>query len=319
MFDQPPDLSPDLDWILNSNQVSEKILVETLVRDHFNGLRQFALIVLDDDSLASQVATEVIVMAVSQRDTYWGDTSGRCWLFLHAWRNCSKKLSSGFGSMLRQIITHRHSTYPKDDRILLEKQLEVESWRVIDDLDDRSRIAFLLNVLFHFETDEIAVILGESESNIQVRLRKTIDQFHNHVDPPTQDEWSLDDLMVKPLERRWQVEGQTENQIEEVILRVRHSLDGIDQKSQLRSSFHKLSVGVLAIVLVVLILWFTNVSATRETRPPFISEKIIITRVVRITVYVTAEPEAAITPEPILITPGVGENQGDLPDSKFLY
>ncbi|MFN2265986.1 MAG: hypothetical protein ACK2UM_17145 [Anaerolineales bacterium] len=74
------DLSPDLEWMLQSGQVDERTLIAVLVRNYYPGIYQMALSRLAYPEEAQRVAAETFVQAVLNSSTYRGTSSVSDWL-----------------------------------------------------------------------------------------------------------------------------------------------------------------------------------------------------------------------------------------------
>jgi hypothetical protein len=74
------DLSPDLEWMLQSGQVDEATLIAVLVRNYYPHIYQKALSRLKYPEEAQHVAEETFVQAVLNSSTYRGTTSVSEWL-----------------------------------------------------------------------------------------------------------------------------------------------------------------------------------------------------------------------------------------------
>lgn len=73
MFDEIKDLSPDLEWMLQSYQVDDDTLIESLARQYYQHIYNLALSMLSHPEKAHRAARETFVQAVIQADDYRGE------------------------------------------------------------------------------------------------------------------------------------------------------------------------------------------------------------------------------------------------------
>ncbi len=78
-------LAPDLEWMLQSRQISRALLAETLLREYYPRLWRAALALLGEPSAAVQAVVAVISNAVLAAERYHGGDID-AWLFGIAWK-----------------------------------------------------------------------------------------------------------------------------------------------------------------------------------------------------------------------------------------
>ena len=81
---EPPPLSPDLEWMLQSSQVSDKDLAIQLAQDYASRIHFLALFVLRDEPLAGKAVADSIQLIIRERSRYWGQVPLRAWIYAHA-------------------------------------------------------------------------------------------------------------------------------------------------------------------------------------------------------------------------------------------
>ncbi len=81
---EPPPLSPDLEWMLQSSQVSDKDLAIQLAQDFASRIHFLALFILRDEPLAGKAIAESIQLIIRQRSRYWGQVPLRAWIYAQA-------------------------------------------------------------------------------------------------------------------------------------------------------------------------------------------------------------------------------------------
>lgn len=80
MLDKNQHIAPDIEWILQSGQANEQMLLETLVHDYAGRLYRFCLAVLEDADLSRQITGSICAKAVRQAQDYKPQDGVDFWL-----------------------------------------------------------------------------------------------------------------------------------------------------------------------------------------------------------------------------------------------
>jgi hypothetical protein len=81
MLEKPPELSPDLEWMLQCGQASDSALVEALVREHYAEVYRLAAGIAGDPARAEAVAARALADAVLNAHRYPVGLGVQTWLF----------------------------------------------------------------------------------------------------------------------------------------------------------------------------------------------------------------------------------------------
>jgi len=88
-FSEPvPELAPDLEWMLQSGQVSQETLAAGMLREYYAPIYRMALCLLDHPQAAGEAALETFVLALSNLHRYSPAQGARRWLFGLALKTC---------------------------------------------------------------------------------------------------------------------------------------------------------------------------------------------------------------------------------------
>ncbi len=304
MFEQPLELSPDLDWMLQSHQVSTGLLIETIVGDYYVLIKQFALAVLGDPVLAEHVAVETIVSVVMRRDKYWGEISTRGWIYRNAWRICRRIMPGlGFRRALRALVP-QSELVSKNNLKTPETMLEADLWMAFDRLKERERVSAILYYVHGFEPTEIGEVLSEPVKKTITPLQRAKEKLNASITSHSMVEGEMEPVIINSLQHRWPREEATETKLAEATELAIGQVEGIGYHHGRRSSILKFVIGAFTVAMVVAIIWFTNISAGKKSLNPLLPEKVVITRIVHVPVYITETPEPQTTPEPLMVDVG---------------
>ncbi len=84
-----PDLAPDLDWALNNADVSDDELGEWMLNEFGTAFARFCRASGVPLELITQQVGKTIVEAILERHTFWGQVTGKVWLYARLWRVCA--------------------------------------------------------------------------------------------------------------------------------------------------------------------------------------------------------------------------------------
>ncbi len=155
-------LSPDLEWMLQNDQISDEQLTGVLVQEQYAALYRFSWVMLEEPHTAEQVANETIRTAVGQRYKYWAHTSANAWIFAFAYKQIARR-------WYRTAFDWRASSHPVDLKSLSEEEAALDQFSSI--FEGKQKVLFLLKYVFHFSVTEIAQVMGSNRtSQVQAHL-----------------------------------------------------------------------------------------------------------------------------------------------------
>ena len=158
-------LSPDLEWMLQNDQISNEQLIGVLVHEQYAALYRFSWVMLDDARAAEQIVNETIRTAVEQRYKYWAHTSASAWIFSFAYKQIARR-------WYRTAFDWRANSNPVDLKSLSEEEAALDQFTSI--FEGKQKVLFLLRYAFHFSVTEIAQVVGNSK----------VTQVQAHLDAP---------------------------------------------------------------------------------------------------------------------------------------
>jgi DNA-directed RNA polymerase specialized sigma24 family protein len=160
MLGQTPEISETLEWMLQSRQVGEDILVKTLIQEQYAHIYQLVSTLIDSKASkrCDEITEQIILAAIEDSPGYQGDMNVKAWLSMKSiavlrrckespWKNHDKKLNiqAGAGS---DLITER-----------------IINWYAA--LSCERRVAVSLFFLFDFKPSQIAVVIDSGEQDAE--------------------------------------------------------------------------------------------------------------------------------------------------------
>ena len=136
---ETPDLTPDLEWMLSSKQVSSSLLLDRLLEDYFSSIFQIVFSILDDRDEAHRVAQDIIVRALLAAHDYTGTGKAEVWLYRIAWKLCLKAYQQRKARLTRVQVLPSLREISTDEANSLEPAKGVPLWQAVDALDELPR------------------------------------------------------------------------------------------------------------------------------------------------------------------------------------
>ena len=229
-FDEPTDLTPEAEWLLQSRQASPALLAEELSREYFPFVYHFALALLDEPGRASAAARQALGRAVQNAYRYPGRLSVRAWL-------------AGF--VLQSIPLKekgRAASAAAGDELISS---------TLDGSNGAKKAALLLRFLFGWPAAEVLTVPG---------LEKVV---------PLEgvDRWQEAERLPRAFQSRWPPPRFTEQELEGIAREVADQAGRrtIRQK-RLNTALEVLVIG-LGVLAAFLAGWGANTLLSPEATP----------------------------------------------------
>jgi DNA-directed RNA polymerase specialized sigma24 family protein len=284
MFGQTPEISETLEWMLQSRQVGDEILVQTLVHEQYSAVYRFVLSIIDSHEVnrGRNLVEQVISSAVEDPASYPGDLDVQVWLFEKAInfyeRDFGMNRSSPYSAHIDQFSSERGS-----------KNWAFMDW--FDALPHELRISMVLKYLFHLSDSHIALVMDVPESRIAEHLAGSKSQLgiqHGNQNIEVTDQ----DVLAALIERWPELEiDQTDEKI--VCQRI---LKGLKKKERRKRQLVILGEAFLAVLVIIFVAGLGDLISMLTPEPT--SEIVYETRMVNQIVYITPTPGPTQPPTP---------------------
>ena len=80
-YENPPELSSDIEWMLQSGQVSRTYFLESLTETYYTAVLRLATSILDDTDAARKATRKIFLKAVLNVHQYRSQMGVKVWLF----------------------------------------------------------------------------------------------------------------------------------------------------------------------------------------------------------------------------------------------
>jgi DNA-directed RNA polymerase specialized sigma24 family protein len=282
MFQETPDVSVELEWMLQNRQVSPKRLAETLLAREYLRTLRLACSLLVDFSRAQRATIDAFASVLLNNRPYWGETSLTLWLdslvveaCLAACRNAGRVASPELQKPPRLSGT---TESPADEPPVLP--LEVDPlWQAIRSLPEKLRFPLVLADVHSRSIAETSALLGISQENARVLQYMGREALARQLDSagqpfPIDDPAVLPDRLAGAHENLCPAPALTTAAIENLTRQVLERAH-LRQNRQRQGSRRRevLWIGS-ALVFLISILWIQNLSLPVQGQQPRLSTPI---------------------------------------------
>lgn len=286
MFDKPPELSPDLEWMLQSGQVSREMLAEALMDEFYQPIYRLGMILYGSDTESRKFAVETFTQALLDADRYNENGGVRSWILGYA---------ATVYSSARRKTSHGLKPKPKHggDGLIFAIRGKV---------GEEGTLGLCLHYLLGLEIEDIAAITQSNPGAVEAWLEKGREVTRRILPSPRLGDKDGDPPLTTKLQDLSPVPGFSRSELQE---RREYILYQARVRENKRKRFHYLKeillIGV-AILVIGALLW--RVVQLNPDQRSF--------RVDVITQIVPVEKKVTPTSDNPFQSAGPGEPQADL-------
>ena len=153
-----------LEWMLQSAEVSDPLLLEALLHHYYPGLYQFTLLVTSDPQMAGYAAGQPLAQAVKTRHRFTGEISLQAWLNGLAYQAIPRSR--------RKHIPENKSVNSDVSMVQQNPQEPEPLLELLSDMGRRYQLALVLRHLHRLNLAEVADVLGIRDKRVHSRLNE---------------------------------------------------------------------------------------------------------------------------------------------------
>ncbi len=267
MFDPIPELSSDLDWMLQSGQASNAMLAQALVDEYYDSIYRLALGIFDDPDSAYIATQETFISALLNVYRFHEKDGVQIWFFQNFFEVC-RRVSKHF----RKDHARESAGSPGVQTNADSRRSDVALQRYINALNQNTRKVVLMHYLLGMRTSEISSILRTSEKTVRSKLKDArreflLTNFLSDLESGTQKEKGaqtypqadiLDQRLAQLLKERYPSPDFSSEEIDREIEIVLNRVGKLGARRRSFTSLKELLWIGLAIFLVVGVIWGMN-------------------------------------------------------------
>lgn len=300
MFDRIPELSPDLEWVLQSGQASDEMVVTAMVDECFEPLYRLAYALLNDQPSAQRAAIIALATALIEAHRYPGGDSVQTWLTSIALEVCSdlaKDHSDRFNRQLPRLpLTGSFA------KIRPQSTGEAALWEAVDSLPRELREALILQAVHGLTTLEIAASIKIDRETAAGRLESAYQRLHEWHERAaavenSQGRESIPGLVATSLQTRWPLGTLSQAERDRLVRSILHFAR--EKRQAWRRFVHLRETALVGLVIVLVIAAVASADALfakSKFEPP---PAPLITATARASQNPAPLPKSAISVRPV--------------------
>jgi len=254
--DVTDDSADDLLWMLQSGQVSKRLLIEELVSRYYQEIYYLAYTILEDNRASSETVQRTLANAVVSSRTLREDVDIDIWLYKIAWDNVLQVLSrEWFWRKLEKLLLMRGEF--TDYFSFTPRTPEIGAvWDIFErKLAPSNRRLLILHCVHCWSVKKISQIVGAAASDVQRVIDQTWQIVYKNMDAVGSSEQEVRNSFTKALLFRWaryNIPPVNQDQIVEHICLLAGDGNSIRNLSRL---IKDVSVLLIALITIAVLIW----------------------------------------------------------------
>lgn len=259
LFEPTPELSSDLDWMLQSGQASLETLLEALLLEYYRPVYCLALATLGEPRLARQAAVNIFSTALLSVYRYRSAAGVQVWLFGLA----LEALSRPRPDLVFQPISSRFSRFAGAAMPAPQSEIDARLWSVVDRLDKQERSLVLFHYLLGWTEAEIARLLPANEQELHARFKQFRPKFlqalmlYGLTSRGSEAE-HLDERLAGSLRHRWPAPELSSQDFDRLAIQILDQAERRGARQRRSTSFNEILLVGVAVLFAAGFFWGYN-------------------------------------------------------------
>jgi RNA polymerase sigma-70 factor (ECF subfamily) len=254
-YEKSPELSSDIEWMLQSGQVSREYFLETLLEAYYALVLRLATSLIDDSNAARDATRRTFLKAVLDVHQYRSQVGVETWLYKIAYQTCIRvqqreriwkgieKIFSLSGELTNPVSNDPPSEH---DRLL---------WQAVDRLGDTERNILILQYANGWSVEQIAAVTGINTAQVIDLSNQALLELTKECSPADE---SLETALSRSLGLRWPLTHTSIEDIHEYARTIDGKAGGRQSVRRRIATLKEMAIIGLAILLVFLMIWGGN-------------------------------------------------------------
>jgi len=249
----PNNLSPDLEWMLQSSQVDAATLLNSLLEQYYGMMMSLLTALLHDEITAHELLRQAFGDAALRQHEYRAEYGVRAWLVSLALENFRRARWRGRG---RRLVKAIRPVFHADGGPTPER------WqRSFDRMKWETRLLLLLHLQYGFSMEEIAWLMKQPVAGLQADLRTTLVYLHLSVEKiktaaSRSSISNIEERLTELLQARWPPRSLSADERAILLERIHEETSGREARQRRTLSLRELLilVGIFIIFLIVMLM-----------------------------------------------------------------
>jgi DNA-directed RNA polymerase specialized sigma24 family protein len=269
-----PELDSDLEWMLQSGQANDQVIIETLVNEYYALIFRFTLSCLGINQEARDATLESLATALVESHRYSGNEGARLWLLSIAAKICSRAFRKSSDPKYPSVSTSQNILNQVEHDLKTQSQGGKSGWAMIDILPLEQRLPLLLRVICELTVPEIAVVLDQPEKITTSHLQMAYQQVGSETSSsyPSQTftfNSGFEKDLATSLQANWPLPYPSSSELEQIKAEVQGKVEHLRRRRRSRTRTLEVSIVGLAMAVVISAVGIANfIQSTQESIPP---------------------------------------------------
>ncbi len=250
------DGADDLIWMLQSSQVSQRLLIEELVCRYYQKIYFLAYTILEDKRASSEAAQRTLANAVVSSRSLREDVDLNIWLDKLAWENIVLVLNKErFWRKLEKILSISGEFTDHAFSIPISTDNGVV-WDIFENkLSTSSRRLLVLHCIHGWSANKISQIIGVDASDVQMDLNQSWQIINKHMNASGSSDHEPSRSFERALLLRWERDDILVINQERIVEHI-CSVSGYGKPGPNLSTHIKDALVILiALITIAVLLW----------------------------------------------------------------
>lgn len=248
--------SDDLIWMLQSSQVSQRLLIEELVSRYYQEIYFLAYTILEDKRASSEAAQRTLANAVVSSRSLREYVDLDIWLDKLAWENIILVLNrEWYWRKLEKILSISGEFTDHASSTPISPDIGVV-WDIFENkLTSSTRTLLVLNCIHGWSANKISQIIGVAASGVQMELDQSWQIIYKHMNASGSSDHEPSRSFTRALLLRWNRDDisaiNQEQIIEHICLVSGYGKPGPNLSKLIKDAL----VILIALITIAVLLW----------------------------------------------------------------
>lgn len=307
------ELSPDLEWMIQSGQVDDATLAVALLREYYGTIYSLFHAVLDDSVIAISCVFQTFSAAITRLHEYRAEYGVRNWLYALALQTLRDVHSQHlFRHWLVKISFLFCKREASNQKMLASDEMASQWLLAFQRLGDENRMLISLRLVHEISIAKLAWIFQQSEGSIEGQLQANLAYMFLSVRKVAGSGNYIEserfrEHLITSLKQSQKFPSLTDDEIREMVIEIGNSILQQKQRRKVSLSVKEFALGGIVIAVAGFLWLFSNLmDGVKPTPQPRafgtttssgqLSPTVInpVVSVVSTTVTVTSHPENGI-------------------------
>ena len=257
----PDNRSDDLFWMLQSGQISQRLMIEELVSRYYQEIYYLAFTILEDYRASSEAAQRTLSSAILSSRSLRENVDLDIWLYKFAWENIIQVLSrEWYWRKLEKVLSIRAEF--TDYASPTPRSPEIGSvWDIFESkLAPSNRRLLVLHYIHGWPAIKISQIVGATVREVQMDIERSWQIVYKNMVPIPSPEQDVRNTFTKALLSRWNRDNFPAINQEQIIEHICLITGNGNDRGNLSRLIKDALVLLIALITIAVLFWAVSIT-----------------------------------------------------------